>query len=232
MLGGKVIVLEGLIGVGKSTLGRSFEKHLQDNNIEVVWMSEPINQVLLELYISDMTKYAFPFQVIIARERIQIYKEARRLAAEGKVVFIDRGLPGDLAFAYMQKNKGFFTEREFNVYLNLISAGLPDSNIQPILTPDAIIHLDCTAETAWKRILARGNSSEKNGYSLKYLRDLHKSYERALANYNAFRIDWNIDQPVQNDILSLDVCREVLRMCQLDYLFMSFNTFDTLPSTH
>jgi len=216
MFKGKVIVLEGLIGVGKSTLGRSLESYLSKNGVEVIWMPEPVNSKLLDLYISDMTKYAFPFQVIIARERIQMYKEAKRYAEEGKVVIIDRGLPGDLAFAYMQKDKGFFTEKEWEVYRDLISN-------DKIERPDAIIYLDCTSETAWRRIQQRGIFSEKNGYNRRYLKDLSDSYEKSLVNHKCFRIDWNEDQLVQNNILDDRICFEILQMCSLEYFLCALS---------
>ena len=138
-----------------------------------------------------------------------MYKEAHRLALEGKIVFIDRGLPGDLAFAYMQKDKGFFTEEEFETYLDLVSEG--------VSPPDMVIYLDCTAETAWKRVLSRGILAEKNGYNLPYLEDLHNFYEKSLktCSHQLYRIDWNAEQKVQNDILDFEVCLPILRMCRL-----------------
>lgn len=201
---GLVIVLEGLIGVGKSTLGRSLEKHLSN----IAWMPEPINEELLKLYISNMARYAFPFQTIVARERIQSYKEARRLASQGKTVIIDRGLPGDLAFAQMQKDKGFFTEEEFRVYLNLTS----ESSDVP--KPDIIVYLDCTPETAWKRILARSNPAEKKGYNLQYLKDLSKAYEKSLAKSKVLRINWNKEHSIKSNLLSKEICLDFLKMCQ------------------
>lgn len=208
---GKVLVVEGLIGVGKSTLGRSLKDFLSKRGIDVVWMPEPINYKLLDLYISDKERYAFPFQVIVARERIQMYREASRLIEEGKIVIIDRGLPGDLAFAYMQKDKNFFTEKEFEVYQSLVS----ETNIPE---PDVMIYLDCTPETAWKRILQRGLSSEKTGYDLPYLKDLSESYEKSLASHKCLRIDWNESQLVQSNLLDEKICENLLQMCSLDYL--------------
>lgn len=80
-----------------------------------------------------------------------MYKDAQRLSNEGKIVLIDRGLPGDLAFSHIQKEKGVFTDEEFEVCLDLIT----ERNI-PVST--VIIYLDCTAETSWKmRIEERKN---------------------------------------------------------------------------
>ena len=205
---GRILVLEGLIGVGKSTLGRSLFRYFKKKGIDVHWMPEPINEKLLKLYLSNMQKYAFPFQVIVARERIQIYREAARLAEQGKFVIIDRGLPGDLAFAYMQKTKGFFTEEEFGVYLGLIDEEYP--------VPNTIIYLDCTVETAWKRILVRGIEPEKSSYNLTYLKDLQNSYRQSLRKYPHFTIDWNLNSVVSRDVLSDELCERLLDMCHIE----------------
>lgn len=71
-------------------------------------ISEKIPESLLDLYLSDMKKYTFSFQVIVARERIRIYKEASENAKSGYVVFIDRGLWGRLCFCKYAKTESFF----------------------------------------------------------------------------------------------------------------------------
>src|SRR4051812_7244364 len=96
-----VFTIEGIIGVGKTTLGRSLEKMLNDNGIATKFFPEYVNKDLLGQYIGNMHRYAYSFQLIMLCKRIEIYREAERFAATGGVAIIDRSIVGDMTFALM-----------------------------------------------------------------------------------------------------------------------------------
>ena len=61
--------------------------------------------------------------------------------------------------------------------------------------PELLIHLDCKPETALKRVMQRGRTSEKNALNLNYLRALKKTYEEFLGKMRqsgsrVLRLDW------------------------------------------
>lgn len=203
-LRGNIIILEGLIGVGKSTLGACLYQFLLNCGIESKWFNEPINDKLLKLYISDMNKYAFSFQTIVARERLNIYKEAVKWSKKGFVVFIDRSLIGDMSFAIMQRNKGYISTKEFEVYLNLIS--------DQVQEPHCTLFLDCSPKVAWERMKERGQKEEVSGYSLAYFEDLNRAYSEAFnrSEIKRLSINWEEKQPIVNGQLTVKTCKNIL----------------------
>lgn len=207
-LRGKELILEGLIGAGKSTMGQSLEKYLNSLGLKAKYFAEFLHKPLLDLYLDNMEKYAFPFQVIIARERLQIYSKARRFSKKGGISIIDRGLLGDLTFARMQKEKGFISPSEYETYLSLLNH---KENPEPYLT----IFLECSPQTAFERMKKRNHSSEVSGYTLEYFEQLNSAYAESLKaqNLSYLRLPWDGQQNLnldQNNVLPSETCKHIL----------------------
>ena len=184
-LRGHVITVEGLIGSGKSTLGRSLVKYLKGIGLDAVFYSEFVHQPLLEQYIADMSKYGYGFQIIMVKERLRIYRIASEAAKRGAIAIVDRCMLGDIAFAKMLYDQGIISHDEWNIYLSLIKK---DKIIEPSLT----IYLDCSAKEAFRRMVARSNDAEVGGYTLKYFQQLEKSYHQIIFGVKPplRKIDW------------------------------------------
>lgn len=201
-----IYTIEGIIGVGKTTLGRSLERLLNDNDIETKFFPEYVNKELLDQYIGDMGKYAYSFQMIMLCKRIETYRQAEVFASKGGVALIDRSIIGDMTFARMQKDNGNFTQSEFDIYLSLMK-----QDIQ--LVPTASIFLRCSPEIAIKRIMTRGIEAEINGYSIEYLKQLYNAYEKSVAecdNVKHIMIDWDDGTIIKDGYLTQDVARDIL----------------------
>jgi len=188
---GRVLVLEGLIGVGKSTLGQSITNYLNSIGIETMFFNEFVNEPLLELYLTDRKKYAFPFQVIMLRERINIYRRAWEIAKKGKFCIIDRSIYGDMAFAQMQKNDYNFTDKEWCTYMSLIK-------IENLPKPSATIFLDCEPVEAFRRMQVRSIQAEVSSYSLEYFENLYQNYLQIMTEYQCdfIVLDWNVPKEI------------------------------------
>jgi len=194
-LRGGVFTLEGIIGVGKTTLGRSLENYLKEIGIDAKFFPEYVNEKLLGQYISDMKRYAYSFQMIMLCKRIEIYREAERFAKTGGVAIIDRSMVGDMTFACMQKDNGNFTDDEWETYISMMT-----QEIQ--LTPSASVFLRCTAETSMRRVKQRGILSEINGYTVEYMKQLQEAYDKTIDDCTSVRhiiIDWNDPIPMYNN---------------------------------
>src|SRR5687767_9035911 len=98
-LKGGVFTIEGIIGAGKTTLGKSLEQFLNECGIKTRFFPEYINKDLLSQYIGDMKRYAYSFQLIMLCKRIEIYRIAEAFASTGGVALIDRSIIGDMSFA-------------------------------------------------------------------------------------------------------------------------------------
>nr|QBK90819.1 MAG: deoxynucleoside kinase [Pithovirus LCPAC201] len=184
-LRGHVITIEGLIGAGKSTLGRSLVAYLKGLGLDATFYSEFVHLPLLEQYIGDMKKYGYGFQIIMVKERLRIYKIASEAAKRGIIAIVDRCMLGDIAFAKMLYDQGIIKEDEWNIYLSLIKK-------EKIIEPSLTVYLNCSAKEAYRRMVSRSNDAEVSGYTLEYFQRLEKSYEQIIYGVKPplRRIDW------------------------------------------
>ena len=187
-LRGHVIVLEGTISAGKTTLGKNIVDLLTKFKLKAKFFHEYVNEDLLQQYIIDMKTYAYGFQLIMQAHRINSYKNARDFANKGGIAIIDRSIIGDYAFALMQKKRGFITEAEWDIYMKIFIQ-------ENLIQPDGIIYLDCTVDTVVGRIVKRGIKCESS-YDISYLQELNQTYSHAFEenHINPLIIDWNLDR--------------------------------------
>src|SRR3990167_8640394 len=193
-LRGHLIVLEGTISAGKTTLGRNIVELLSNLGLPVKFFHEYVNEDLLQQYISNMKKYSYSFQVIMQAHRINNYKLARDFANKGGVAIVDRSIIGDYAFALMQKKKLFITEDEWKVYNSIFCQ-------ENLIEPDGIVYLSCTPQTVINRIAKRGIECE-SAYNEEYLSELEDNYHQAfeLNKVSFLAIDWNKDRSTETGI--------------------------------
>ena len=204
---GSEIIIEGLIGVGKSTLGKSVTSYLEKIGLPVRFFNEFLNIKLLKLYINDMKHYGYAFQIIMMRERLRIYKEAKEFSKKGGISIIDRSLIGDYAFALMLKNKGYINDAEWEVYLDLMKYESDDE-------PNITVFLQCTPEQAFERMKNRSLQVEKDGYSLNYFKDLDAAYQNVInkISHNIAIVPWGDNCYITNDYLSDKDCKKFLEI--------------------
>lgn len=218
MTKGKIYIIEGAIGAGKSSFVDSTFRHSErifGKDSKVVVIREDVYFPLLGMCIADPKRNAMPFQAVVARDRLETMREAMRYYRQGCVVLIDRGLPGDIAFARLHAKLGNISESEMGIYYGLLQHGVPDFvpksvcdvsiPVSPVSTvkvranfalpnpktesPDdvKILHLSVSPEVAFARMKKRGIESEVKGYDIDYFRELGETYEEVLK---MFEKDW------------------------------------------
>jgi deoxyadenosine/deoxycytidine kinase len=195
-LRGCIFVLEGLIGVGKSTLGKSLETTLNDVGVSATFLAEFVSSDLLEQYISDMGKYAYTFQMIMLCKRLEIYREAQRRAKQGEVVFVDRSLVGDYVFALLHSRCGNLSEEEFQIYQAMLHSEKP-------IEPTTTLFLQADVPTCISRAAKRGRKSE-DAYDTKYFEALSSTYDEVFAQMSppCTTVDWSTRRP-DREVLDL-----------------------------
>lgn len=224
-----VFVIEGNIGSGKTTLGHNLILFLRMHDIDAVFMPERVPEEILQKYITyshdhpeNKNPYAFELQKQILLSRIEIYKAAQQFANEGKVVFIDRSLPGDYAFALNNFSEGNISAAEWAQYNDILR-----KHASEILQPSGVIYLDTTVEVCvcvWvhtrslsffltlfikcilKRIAKRNREAE-HLYSTEYLASIARCYQIMFAriNYPVLKIPYSGELEVDR----LDVCEMI-----------------------
>lgn len=184
-----MILLEGNIGAGKSTVGQMLKASGHFDFIE-----EPVNtwqsgfaSNLLDLFYHDMQRWSFTFQILAFITRAKTWKEVLAQTNHSRVV-LERSIFTDRhVFATNMHQIGAMTETEWQVYCGLW--GFLVSNY--CVTPDAILYLRTPAEVCLQRIAAR-DRDEESGIQLGYLQQLEALHDGWLLEHpHAVVLDGN-----------------------------------------
>ena len=165
-----MIVIDGVVGVGKSTLMNIFAKEM-----DMVKFEEPVveNPILPKFY-GDRKRYAFPSQVFFLNSRFAHLKEAGKI--QGCV--LDRSIYGDAIFAKMLCKSGDMTKEEFAIYEELL-----ENMVNHIKVPKLMIYLEVSVKEAMRRIQKRGRDFEQK-VEREYWESLNEEYKSYFDNYN------------------------------------------------
>ncbi len=165
-----MIVIDGVVGVGKSTLMSILAKRG-----DLKEFAEPVvdNPILPKFYY-DRARYAFPSQVFFLNSRFKHLKEASKI--EGCI--LDRSIYGDAIFAKMLCESGDMTKEEFALYEELL-----ENMVNHIKTPKLMIYLEVSVDEAMRRIKKRGRDYEQV-VEREYWEELNKQYKSYFDNYN------------------------------------------------
>lgn len=167
-----VIVIDGVVGAGKSTLVQKLSEKL---NIPIYF--ELQNQTtlnLLEEFYKDKKRWSFTLQIHFLNERFRMIKEIHRNGGG----ILDRSIFGDRIFASMLNEDGWMTDEEFETYTTLLHNMLEHSK-----NPDYLIYIDCDLETAMKRIKVRGREMEQ-AVDVNYWNRLNQKYQEWYDGYD------------------------------------------------
>jgi deoxyadenosine/deoxycytidine kinase len=216
---GRIFVFEGVNGVGKTTATKRFgEWARQCLGIEAVVLSENMRDPLLTYFCGDPQHRATATQLTMECKRIFEMVEAAMAAKRGAVVFMDRSIDGDKAFALMHHGDGKISDEELAVYLDERAALLEKlrrmgDGYWPTMT--GTLFMQAPTEVLKDRIRLRGDPKEVDLYCAKdptYLDRLATAYGRALTPASqgcpVMTVDWLDDHP--NFRLSDVDCQQLL----------------------
>jgi deoxyadenosine/deoxycytidine kinase len=170
-----VIIIDGVVGAGKSTLAEKVSNKL---NIPVFYelQNEETNTLLEEFY-KDKKRWAFTLQIHFLNERFRMIKEIHKNGGG----ILDRSIFGDSIFASMLHEDGYMTSEEFNTYTTLLKNMLEHSK-----NPTLLVYIDCDLETAVERIGVRGRQMEQSVDEV-YWKRLNEKYTNWYNEYNVSR---------------------------------------------
>ena len=163
------IVIEGPIGVGKTSLAKLLAKEFHARCV----LERPDKNPFLSHFYQDRKKYAFQAQVFFLLTRFQQQQEISQLDLFNQVTLSDYLFDKDRIFALLNLD-----EHEFALYekiFQLLGGRLP--------TPDLVIYLQAKPEVLLHRIKSRSIAYEKE-VDLDYLKKVTEAY-----NYYFFHYD-------------------------------------------
>lgn len=183
------IVIDGIIGAGKSTVGKYLNQALDIPLYEELkedGKEETLAQRMLDRFYSDQERWSAIIQVMFLNDR---FKDIKKIDASEENAIIDRSIYGDEIFAKTIHDRGQMATDEFNIYRDLLH-----NMLQHINVPDVLVYIDVSVDTAMNRINKRARSTEADLIPRDYMEDLWGNYE---AWFEAFdlcpkvRIDFN-----------------------------------------
>jgi deoxyadenosine/deoxycytidine kinase len=165
----RYIVIEGPIGVGKTSLTKLLAKEFNARSI----LEKPEGNPFLPSFYQDRRKYAFQTQIFFLLNRFQQQKEIAQLDLFNQVTLCDYLFAKDRIFASLNLD-----DHELALYeqiFQLLTGQIP--------SPDLVIFLQAKPEVLLHRIKSRNNPYEKE-IDLEYLKMLTEAY-----NYYFFHYD-------------------------------------------
>jgi len=166
----KYIVVEGPIGVGKTSL----TQRLARQHGGEVLLEAPDSNPFLERFYRDSARYALPTQLFFLFQRLSQLRDLAQRDLFRRLFVSDFLLDKDPLFAALTLN-----DDELNLYRQMYGALAPQAP-----TPDLVIYLQASPDTLIDRIARRGIPMEA-AISEAYLRELCDAYTRFFYQYNA-----------------------------------------------
>ena len=163
----RYIAIEGVIGVGKTTLATMLSERLGGRVVLEKFEENPF----LEKFYQDPEHYAFQTQIFFLLSRYRQQQVLFQADLFQKIVVSDYMFEKDKIFAYLN-----LQDDELRLYETLV--GQLEKNIP---TPDFVIYLQSSVERLMTNIRKRARSIEEP-ISEEYIRNLNEAY-----NYFFFR---------------------------------------------
>jgi deoxyguanosine kinase len=165
------IVVEGPIGVGKTSLARRLGEHLDS---ELLLEQPEVNPFLDDFY-QDQQRYALQTQLFFLFHRLDQLRHLAQHDLFSRTTVSDYLLEKDPLFARLT-----LSDDEYNLYRQIYERVSPPAQA----APDLVIYLQARPETLISRVRKRGIEMERH-ISDDYLTQLGESYTRFFHHYTA-----------------------------------------------
>ncbi|NPV56249.1 MAG: deoxynucleoside kinase [Anaerolineae bacterium] len=171
--------IEGVIGVGKTTLARLLRSAFQANLMLEVFEENPF----LSSFYSDRTRYAFQTQIFFLLSRYHQQRQSTDLVAQGIPLISDYTFEKDALFA-----RANLVGDELEMYYRVHNA-----LAEKITPPDLVVYLRASTDVLMQRIALRDRPYERS-MERSYINGLNQAYEAYFM----------VEQPRPWSVLSLD----------------------------
>ncbi len=157
------LAIEGVIGVGKTTLARLLQPSFQSNLLLEVFEENPF----LSKFYEDRVRYAFQTQIFFLLSRYhQQHRGIPEMTRGGASLISDYTFEKDALFA------GINLEGDELVMYQRVHEALAEK----VQTPDLIVYLRASTDLLMARIAQRDRSYERN-IERAYIQELNQGYD-------------------------------------------------------
>lgn len=170
----RTIVVEGPIGVGKTSLARRLAEHLGQGRDCQVLLEQPELNPFLPRFYQDRSRYALQAQLFFLFQRLDQLRDLAQPDIFRQTVVSDFLFEKDPIFARLT-----LAEDEYRLYRQIYDTLSPQ-----VAAPDLVIYLQASPENLIARVRRRGAEMERKIGDV-YLTQLAESYSRFFYGYNA-----------------------------------------------
>jgi deoxyadenosine/deoxycytidine kinase len=165
----RYIVVEGPIGVGKTSLSELLAERLQARKL----LEGPEENPFLSQFYTDMRRYAFQTQLYFLLNRFRQQQELVQFDLFKQSLVSDYLFAKDKIFAYLTLD-----DNELALYERLHP--LLEMRVQK---PDLVLYLQASTEVLMRRIQMRARAYER-GLDRTYLEDVNAAYNHFFFHYS------------------------------------------------
>jgi len=164
----RYIVVEGPIGVGKTSLAQRLADHLGAD----ILLEKPQDNPFLERFYQDPQRHAMSTQLFFLFQRINELRDQAQMDLFNTRTVSDYLFEKDALFARLN-----LSDDEYKLYQNIYQSLAPQAP-----TPDLVIYLQASTDTLFERVHRRGRGYERS-VSNDYLNRLGNSYGEFFHQY-------------------------------------------------
>ena len=166
----RYIVVEGPIGVGKTSLARRLAEHAAAQTM----LEKPQDNPFLARFYEDAARYALPTQLFFLFQRLDEVRELAQMDMFQSRTIADYLFDKDDLFARLNLN-----DDEYTLYQSIYRNLAPQAP-----APDLVIYLQASVDTLVERVRRRGHRYERPIQD-EYLARLADSYHEFFHHYTA-----------------------------------------------
>ncbi len=164
----RYIAIEGVIGVGKTSLARLLSERLKAKLV----LEEVEENPFLKDFYKDRARYAFQTQMHFLFSRFQQQRNLRQMELFSERLVADYLFQKDRIFASLN-----LSERELALYERLVGWLELD-----VMRPDVVVYLQAGPDVLLERIARRARPFEKD-MEREYIRQLNEAYNHFFFHY-------------------------------------------------